>query len=163
MITSGHNINTIVKHSGRYYAFDGYPFLSWPNKYQAHGWEVVGSAQNKVYTLKLHNTSAILGMCLPTQHVLPQYPPLIENIDSSRVHENTLYQFHGAYGMGYLAKYSLPFSGTAVAPTEEIKLPNQIQEIPAIFDFNDNVAFALVSRCMSSPPSFFKICAYRSC
>lgn len=122
----GQDINAIVKHNTKTYAFDGFAFLEYPDTYRASAFEVVGNVQTNKFTLTLPNTSAI--------------------VESSFVVGNNLYQFSGAYGTAYLSKYALPFAASPVAPVSQIKLNNQIQEIPAILDTKDNIAVALSSR-----------------
>jgi DNA-binding beta-propeller fold protein YncE len=116
-----------VKYGGKKYAFDGSLILEWPDTFTAHAFEITGEQQTATYTLAgPANAGAIPA--------------------SSFVIDDTLYQFSGSYGEGYLSKYALPFTSSPVSPIATLQFANQVQLGSTVVNKKDGIAVALCSR-----------------
>lgn len=123
--TNEKNINAIVGHQEKTYAFDGLNWLEDGTGFIPHAYELTNGVQTNKFALPRINQGAVQ--------------------QSSFVVGDTLYQFSGAYGEASLSSYSLPLSDPVTA-TNTVDLPYQIQEIPAVLSAEDNIAVVLCSR-----------------
>jgi len=123
-LISSQSINSVSSYSGKSYAFDGFPFLSGSDTFTPHAYEITNGAITNTFAL-----SGITGT----------------HTSSSLIAGNNLYQFHGAYGTGFLSKYTLPFATSNPSPSSQVEFASHLM-VPGIIDTTDGIAVAIITR-----------------